>query len=237
MSKRRSKLAFILAASLLFASSASLSQEPPSPHPAREMPEISKTAPDIYKLGTVEVDARKRLLTVPAKVNMQSGLVELLASTTTGKLHESVLVVDVDPLYLQLGLLLLGLEPGGNPSSLAEDPQRPGDMMDIWVEWKLKEQPKVKKRAEELILDLRNDAPMQRTPWVFLGSRVYKGRFLARELGSLITTYHDSTAIVENPLPSSRDDTLYEANPDTVPPVGTPVTLIISPVAKERSTK
>ena len=61
--------------------------------------------------------------------------------------------------------------------------------------------------------------------------------FLARELGSLITTYHDSTAIVENPLPSSRDDTLYEANPDTVPPVGTPVTLIISPAVNERRTK
>ena len=237
MSKRRAKFAFIVAASLLFAYSASLSQEPPSPHPAREAPEISKTAPDVYKLGRVEVDARKRLLTMPAKVNMQSGLVELLACTPRGKRHESVLVVDVDPLYLQLGLLLLGLEPGGNPSSLAEDSQRPGDMMDIWVEWKLDGQPKVKKRAEELILDLRNDAPMQRTSWVFLGSKVYKGRFLARELGSLITTYHDSAAIVENPLPSSRDDTLYEANPDTVPPVGTPVTLIISPAVNERRTK
>ncbi len=234
MSYRPSKLTLFVSALLLLAPLSSFGQEQPPERPDNAPPEIAKTAPDIYKLGTVLVNARERTLTMPGNVNMRKGLVELLACTQKGKRHESVLVVTADPLYLQLALLLLGLVPGRNPSCPGENDEPTGAMADIFVEWQSDDGQKVvRKRAEELILDLRGNKPMQRTPWVFLGSRVYKGTFLAREIGSLVTTYHDSTAILENPLPSCNDDTLYEANPDVVPPVGTPVTVIVSPAAKE----
>ena len=237
MAMRPSKLASLALVSILLLPLASFTQEQQPQGPDREPPDVFKTAPHLYRLGDVEINAKARTLSMPGKVNMQKGLVEVFACTPRGKRHESVLVVDVDPIYLQLGLLLLGLSEGSNPSCPGEEPQPVGGMMDIWVEWQVEGQKKVKRRAEELIMDLRTDEPMQRTHWVFLGSMVYEGRFLARDIGSLITTYHDATAIIENPHPSCKDDTLYEANPDVVPPVGTPVKVTISPVTEERSNK
>ena len=47
--------------------------------------------------------------------------------------------------------------------------------------------------------------------------------FMASIGQSYITTYHDPDTIIDNPLSTGGDDTLYEVNKDIVPPVGTPV--------------
>ena len=46
---------------------------------------------------------------------------------------------------------------------------------------------------------------------------------------SVIATYRDSDAVLNNPLPTGGDDTIYKANERVVPPVGTPVTLVLRP--------
>ncbi|MEW6360353.1 MAG: YdjY domain-containing protein [Planctomycetota bacterium] len=183
------------------------------------------------RLGRVTIDARRRTIEFDGKVNMREGLVELLACTLDGKVHESVLVADVRPLHLQLALLTLGLNPGRNPGipSDAGDKRKPGDMATIEVSWMEGEKRRTV-RAEELIWHRPQQRAMERTEWVFLGSVIEEGGIAADATGSLITTYHDPTAILENLLPTVADDTLYFANSRVAPPVGTKVTVTITAV-------
>ena len=79
------------------------------------VPVIRKIQEGILRVGNITVNKRGRYVTVKGEVNMQEGLVEYLACGPRGKLHESVLKLNVDPFYLQIALLLIGLELGNRP--------------------------------------------------------------------------------------------------------------------------
>ena len=193
----------------------------------RDVP-IKEIEPSVYKIGNLILDANSREIKIPGWVNMDKGLVELLACGVRGKTHESVLVLDVNPYYLQVALFLLGLEPRGN-LKYQGDPNPPqGDSVLIYVEWESNGK-KVKVRGEDLVYNVKEKRPMKRTPWVFTGSKIYKGRFMAEIEESLITTYHDPYTIIDNPLPEGGDDTVYWVNEKIVPPKGTKILMTIKP--------
>lgn len=89
--------------------------QPPAGQP--KPPPIRRIGPHLYQVGTVTLDAAKRLITCPGRVNMaEGGPIEVLACLPKGKVHESVFVLDVAPKDLQVALLLLGLKEGRNPA-------------------------------------------------------------------------------------------------------------------------
>ncbi|MBC8235796.1 hypothetical protein H8E77_40120, partial [bacterium] len=57
--------------------------------------------------------------------------------------------------------------------------------MNIWVQWKEDEKTK-RVRAEQMIFDSKREKPMQETDWIFTGSLIHEGRFLAEIEESLI---------------------------------------------------
>jgi hypothetical protein len=197
-------------------------------------PPIEKIDDNVYKIGNLVVDGNTREVTMPGWINMSEGLVELLACAPGGKVHESVVVVDVEPFHLQIALLLLGLE-GGESISHQGDPATPeGDPVEIVIEWADPESGETKRvRGEDFIYNVKADRPMIHTHWVFTGSRVVDGIFVAQMEKSLVTTYHDPYTIIDNPLPTGGDDTYYEANRFLVPPVGTKVTFLVRPAGDE----
>ena len=76
---------------------------------------------------------------------------------------------------------------------------------------------------------------MKPGPWIFAGSfmqpvtgRPDQTTYAANYVKSLVTTYHDSTSILETSHPEGIDDTVYYANERSVPPVGTPVVVVFS---------
>jgi hypothetical protein len=154
--------------------------------------------------------------------------------------HESVLVLDIVPYHLQVALLLLGLEPGGG-LEYQGDPRTPtGDPVEVWVAWDRSDSTNgpsvaVRHRAEDLIYNIAAKKPMQRTHWVFVGSEIVNGRFMAQIEQSLITTYHDPFTILDNPLPTGGDDTLYVVNEQVVPERGTPVRVTIKAIHQEEA--
>jgi hypothetical protein len=191
-----------------------------------ESPQAVKLSEHLYQIGNIVMDTQQRCLYVPARVNMSKGLVELLVCGEMGKKHESVLVAEAAPEHIQVGLLVLGLEPGGG-LEYQGDPRAPkGDSVWIWVEWE-KEGEHKRLRAEELVLNYATEKPMQNTHWVFAGSEIVDGRFAASIEQSIVTTYHDPYTIIDNPLPTGGDDTLYGANEGVVPEVGDPMVLIL----------
>ena len=74
-------------------------------------------------------------------------------------------------------------------------------------------------------------------PWIFVGSRIHDGLFDAQVEGNIVTTYHDPATIIDNPLDSGGDDTVYGVNSRLVPRVGTPVTLTLRPAGPPPGTE
>jgi hypothetical protein len=65
--------------------------------------------------------------------------------------------------------------------------------------------------------------------WIFSGSRISDGRFMAQVDGSVIALYHDPAAIIDNASPGGESDEIWFVNEKTVPPIGTSLTLTIQP--------
>ena len=212
-----------------------------------------------YQVGAAVIDTQSRSVQVTGRVNMDHGAVELLACTPAGKVHESVLCLDVEPYHLQVALLLLGLArdesgdvvhrgpgkpagpdaeslpgaPGGANAGGApgDDPavsSTPrGDSVVVWVEWKDASGAARGMRAEGLVWNVAEQKPMPRTWWAFTGSCIVDGVFVAQREGSLIATYFDSYALLNNPLSSRDNDDLFSVNHTVTPPKGTPVTVTL----------
>jgi len=219
--------------------------EPSRAAPAPDPPRIRQTGPHLYQIGAVIIDAKERTVRCPGRVNMaEGGPIEVLACLPRGKTHESVLTVDVEPMDLQVALLLLDMKEGRNPAVRYPDgspelKRLPGDDALIFVEWKMPakeegKEPQVQRcRAEELLYMAKEERAVTGAAWVFLGSTVASGRFGADLDGTLITTFHDPLAILELNLPLVNNnpyagaDLEYIVNKNHCPPVGTPVDLII----------
>jgi len=187
------------------------------------------------KLKGIEFDLQAKRVTMEGRIALAAGLVELFACVRGTKDYESVVALDCQPYDLHLGLLALGLEPG-QPVSRQEAGESPkGPDVLVWVEWKDGEGTAVRRRAEELILNVKTKKPMEPAGWAFVGSRFVKSEEGEKELyaaaltGAVITTYHDPTTVLDNPRPTGGDDTLFVVNEKVVPPVGTRVLVIVEP--------
>lgn len=188
---------------------------PPPPPPSRVV------------LGAIEVDAEAKTIHARGWVNMDRGLVEVLACGPRGKLHESVFVMDAGAVDLQAALLLVGLEPGRFPRG---DRMMPpvGPQVDILVEWSHAGRHTVL-RAEQTLIHTNRQASLPETGWVFTGSEVVDGQFKAEVDESYVTTYWDAWGILNLPLPCGGDDALLFARSEVLPPVGTPVSFRLTP--------
>jgi hypothetical protein len=183
----------------------------------------------------VRLDAAQGALSIDGRVNMQSGAVEVFACAPEGKTHESVVVLDCVPRALQAGLYALGLEPGQpvtfEPGAGVRPPSGPG--VEIEVQWLEAPGQRRVARAEDWIWDERRSSVMPHAAWIFAGSveqpssaEPDRVAFAADAVKSLVVTYHDAAAILENPHSEASDDASYSANERAVPAVGTPVTVV-----------
>ena len=207
---------------------------------------IQQIGPDEYRVGGLTLNKSRKEIYIPGSVNMRSGLVEYLAcQAVIGKLHESVLQLEAKPSDVQIALLLLGFKSKNNLGFQGDSTIPEGDHLEIWVEWesqgnresqgkgelqqKGESQKKVKEkvRAEELIFDKTKGKAMDRTLWAYTGSQVIDGKFMADVDGSIIATFRDPLAIINNPLPNGADDTISICNEKLLPPQGTKVLLTI----------
>jgi hypothetical protein len=64
-------------------------------------------------------------------------------------------------------------------------------------------------------------------PWIYNGSTIWEGRFIAQTEGSIIAIMDDRDALMNNPRPGREDDTIWRVNERVVPPKGTPVRVFI----------
>jgi hypothetical protein len=164
---------------------------------------------------------------------MAEGLVEYALVHASGKVHESVLKTEADPLHIHLAKLLLATnEPSPAMVKTNRSPELVGAQVGIWVSWKSGE---VVRRVpiENLVSNTITRAQMTRGAWVYNGSRIVQGTFLAHRDGSIVAIIADPDALVNSPRPGRDDDDIWMANTSSVPPVGTPVEISIELAAVE----
>lgn len=176
------------------------------------------------RLGSVEVDAAARCLVATGFVKQVEGVVELLACGPGGKTHESVLVLNANPVDFQAALLSLRLKPGAPMQDRGMGPPT-GAPVELWIEWT--ENGKTRAvQAHEVLYDHRDNKPMA-TSWLFNGSMMKEGKFMALEEESFIATYWDPWAIINFGGPLGEDDEALFIKRGVLPPLDTPVRLIV----------
>lgn len=194
-----------------------------------KMPAMNFVAPGVIEIGGCRVDKKNGRVEFPARVNMQEGLLEYLLVGDAGKLHESLLSTEISPYALQVSLLLLGVEGSYNPLAMQGEARTPeGGRVNIKVQWQ--DGKRVKTVALEKWLK-KDKSKLNNIPWVFTGSLVIDGVFMAEVERSIIALFHDPVAMIDHQLPEGADDQIWFVDSEQTPTRGTDVTVIIE-VAK-----
>ena len=209
-----------------------LKQSGPGAENVKTNSPVTKISPDVFGIGDVRLDGKKRSITFPASVNMTNGVIEYLLVSSHGKLHESLLKTDVEPTQLHTAKLLL------DPKTRAPQPlvapanasntssEITGDAIKISLNWRVGDKEK-NCPAEDLIFNTRTESPMNRGDWIYTGSRFIEGTFMAQRERSLISTIADLDALIENPRPGRESDDIWQVNATNTPPLNTPVQVTI----------
>lgn len=232
-------ICLLIPAATAFSVSSHASEPPPPPpvfmpspeEQSKQIPPIEKVGNGEYRLGEILVNKAERSITFPAQVNMDSGLLEYLIVHNKGKTHESLLRTRIDPYNLQIAFLLLGFEGAEQRLAMQGDPAPPkGDRIRITVSAVVGQKNVVIPVEQWLVNkigeDIKDVAPIN---WVFSGSYVDSGRFMAQETGSMAAIWHDPVALIDNASPGGESNRIWFVKQGTVPSVGTPVKVTITP--------
>lgn len=217
-------------------------QEPvmPGPTPGAVLPSypeqqektipIERVSPGVFRLGDILIDKKNRSISFPAMVNMDKGLLEYLLVHSGGKTHESLFRTKVQPYDLQIAFLLLGFEGTDDPLKFQGAPEKPkGESVGIMISYNKNDGKAVTVRPEEWIVKKIQDKPKDVgvIDWIYSGSIIVEGKFLAQQDGSIIAIFRDPVALVDNASPGGESDEVWFVKEGAVPPVGTPVTIEI----------
>lgn len=193
-------------------------------------PPIEQVGPGIFRLGEIEIRKDTRSIIFPAQVNMDQGLLEYLIVRSSGKVHESLLRTDVDPFHLQVAFLLLSFEGTDRPILHQGSPETPrGDPVEILIAYRRGGNQELEIKAEDWVVNkIENQVKdVGALKWVYTGSKISEGGFLAQLEGSIVALWHDPVALVDNASPGGESNRIWFSKEGTVPPVGTHVTVII----------
>jgi hypothetical protein len=198
-------------------------RSPPPPQPV-----LKTIGPGLFEIGAVRFDKAARTVSFPATVNMKDGAIEYLIVTKNGKTHESLLRTEAEPQHIHLAMLLLGAK-GAGTNLFPEEVTKPLPGDPISIELKCLTGGKENRfRAEELVFNTQTKSVMVAGPWVYNGSRLVEGTFLAQRDGSIVTIMTDEDALINNPRVGRDNDKIWQPNASGLPPVDAPVEVIIT---------
>jgi hypothetical protein len=201
----------------------------PPPEGAKAMPKPNRTW----------VDAEKGIVIVDGYVSLREGMLEMFACPVGTKEHESIVAVYSWAQVVHAALLAVGAETGTPVQFNPEFKPPTGTQIDIEVRWLDEAGEWQSIKAQDWIRDLSTDKAMTH-PWVFAGSGFWKDErsgemhYLA-EVGDFICVSNFSTATLDIPAESSQvnDGLMFEPFTEKIPPLGTPVRLVLKPRLKD----
>ena len=221
------------------ASHAELIEGPTEP-PRLPAPKGAKPMPKPHR---VWIDVKQKAVVVDGYVSLNEGLLEMFACPLGTKEHESIVAVYSSAQVVHAALLAVGAKTG---HPVKWDPKfQPPTGTEIYVEvrWRDASGKWQSMRAQQWIKDLNTNKPMAH-PWVFAGSGFWRDdetreEYYLAEGGDFICVSNFSSATLDIPVESSQanEGLLFEANTKNIPPIGTPVRLVLKPKLEKESVK
>lgn len=190
---------------------------------------IKKIGDGLFQIGAVVLNKAERTVTLPAVVNMREGNIEYVLVHNSGKVHESLLKTDAEPFHINVALLLLGAKGGEVKTKTPDKPTSniAGEPIQILLSWTNgTNQVTQKGRAEDWVWDAERKATATHGDWLYNGSRIIDGTFLAQRDGSIVSVIADPDALLNNPRPGRDHDDAWLVNTTNTPPVNTAVQVI-----------
>src|SRR5262245_25214794 len=210
---------------------------PRRPEP-RKLPEpkgARRLAPD----SDVWVDPKEGVVIVDGMVCLREGMLEMFACTRNSKEHESIVSVNSKAFLVHTGLLALGAVAGHPVQFVPEYKPPTGTEIEVLVQYTNEDGNEETVRAQEWIKDIRTNKPME-YPFVFGGSLFWTDpdtgkKYYQAERGDFICVSNFGTAMLDIPVKSSaeNDDLAFQTFTDKIPPLWTPVRLILKPNLKK----
>jgi hypothetical protein len=182
----------------------------------------------------VWIDPQRRAVIVHGVVCFRDGPLEMFACPRQTKEHESVVSVNSSAQLIHAALLGIGAETGQPVQFLPEFRPPSGTEIEIQVEWDDEIGERQTARAQDWVRDARTQAAMEQ-PWVFAGSGFWKDaagvEHYQAEAGDLICVSNFASATLDIPVESTQanEGLAFEAFTERLPPLGTPVRLILTP--------
>lgn len=233
---------------LMAAAATAAGQFPASPEtqqnePAKEA-KVEKVGASLYRIRDITFDSKTREIRFPATINMTQDLLEFIIVHNNGKVHESLLKTGISATDLNVAFTLLRYKPSpelyvepsapDNPTvkfPAVEDEVKKAARIHIEVEWKDGEKLR-KVPINEWVQHAVTGTTMPAEPWVYGGSEISGGRFQAEVTGDIAAIYLSRSALINYPGKDNTDDTVWFVYPKRVPPVDSPVTVIITPFSQ-----
>lgn len=209
-------------------------------------PLVKKIAEDRYQIGDISFNKKTREITLNSQTNIidpGTPLEFLLVHSNGEKVHESLLVTEVDPTNLNIALKLLNYPESQElfrqlkaDNTLEEnypivaDKTRKAARISIQISWKEGDQLKSAPITQWLRHRVTTKAMTADTAWVYNGSYVHNGKFKAKLTGNIFAIFPNESALANYPGADREDDTLWVPAPK-LPREGTKVTVTIKPWA------
>jgi hypothetical protein len=204
---------------------------------------VSAKKVEVGKNVFLEIQGERRRVLINAYVCLREGQLEQLMCRKQTKEHEAILAADVDAQKIHTALLLTRAEPG-SPVKYVPKFQAPrGTAIKVTLQYQEKGKT-VTLPAQQWVRNskTRKDLPYD---WVFAGSVLIpdplektRPPFYAANDGDVICVSNFDTALLDLPVNSPKDNSelAFEAHTERIPPIETPVLVILEPVleAKKR---
>ena len=193
----------------------------------------------LAKGQTVWVDKKNKQIVMDGEICLTAGQLELLVSEAGMKTHEAVISVKAKPSTVHAGLLAVGARQGTPVKYEPEYAVATGDIIDVKVMWWDRDGKPHEARGQDFARNFRTKKKLEHE-WVFAGSGMWKdesnGRvsYMADSAGDFICVSNFSSAMMDLPIESSADNDglSYEAFTENIPPRGTKVRVILTPMSK-----
>jgi len=208
---------------------------------SKEKPSMVKLEDGRMKFGDIIFDPKTRQVRVPCSLNMNEGLLEFAVVHENGKIHESLLITKCNPLHINVVMKLLRYvaseelyaierEPGVLTGKFPEVPEatKKAARVDLKMEWQQDGKTQTVNLAD-CIMHAETTKPMSQGPWVYGGSMVYQGSFLAEQTGDIASIFVSRGSLILYPGQQNDNDEVWLANTKRLPAQGSNVTFIIQP--------
>jgi hypothetical protein len=226
-------------------------ESPPTPPPPtapevavgkpRPTPTMSKRDDGLMQYGDIIFDPKSRQVRVPCRVNMTEGLLEFAVVHENGKVHESLLITSCSATDIHVVMTLLryvaseelyaiekerGILSGEFPKVPEET--KKAARIDLKVQWEANGKTQQAALADWIQYE-KTAKPMKTIPWVYGGSMIYEGSFLADQTGDIASIFVSRGSLMLYAGDDRFSDDVWIPFTKRIPPQGTSVFLLIQP--------